>query len=268
MLIYVLFIAVFLLQGQSWVVMTENVWLTMSKIFMIWSFAEEICPHLIKIKTRSRTTDMINNLSEPKSELSYQTSGHPRFSDLGSQPAEMRDYILTSQDPMFPVVRARVSFWKVEGTPFTGILYLGLPGVHTTLGIETGTEGFPVISPPRFFEWGSCDLLVFYLSIFHTQWCGASCQERSNEINCAPPLCPGWHFSLAEGTRKNITTKSQQKQPLPPMMLLPKGQILLLSSMCITKWENQRRARKSNQHYQKIQKLNWSPGSLTHVLNI
>lgn len=110
---------------------------------------------------------------------------------------------------MFSLVRSFVFFWKTEWTPFIGIFYLGLPGIHTTLGIKTGTEGFPVISPPRFFKWGGCDLLVFYLSTFHAQRRGASCQKKNNVINYAPPVFLAWYFVLAEETRNNISTNNK-----------------------------------------------------------
>ena len=77
-----------------------------------------------------------------------------------------------------------------------GTVHLSLPGIYTALGIKTCKEGFPVISPPRLLKRGSGDLLVFYLSTFHTQRCGASCQEKSNVIIYTPPVLLVWYFVL------------------------------------------------------------------------
>lgn len=116
---------------------------------------------------------------------------------------------------MSPVVGAIVCFWKAREHHLYGCCHLGLPGIHTALGIQAGTGGLPVVSPPGLFKWGCSDLLVFYPSIFQAQWCGTSCQVESNVINYTAPIVPALHLQQRRqetplpGTQQNNQNKEQ-----------------------------------------------------------
>ena len=97
-----------------------------------------------------------------------------------------------------------------------GTFHLSLPGIYTALGIKTCEEGLPVISPPRLFKGGSGDLLVFYLSTFHTQRCGASWQEKSNVIIYTPLILLVLYFVLQQ--RQIILLLSNNKTTLTAMI--------------------------------------------------
>lgn len=116
---------------------------------------------------------------------------------------------------MSPVVGAIVCFWKAREHHLYGCCHLGLPGIHTALGIQAGTGGLPVVSPPGLLKWGCSDLLVFYPSIFQAQWCGTSCQVESNAINYTALIVPALHLQQRRqetplpGTQQNNQNKEQ-----------------------------------------------------------
>lgn len=92
------------------------------------------------------------------------------------------------------------------------VCHLGLPGVHTALGIQAGKGGLPVVSPPRLFKWRCSNLLVLNPSIFQAQWCGTSCQEESNKINYTALMIPALHFATQKAKKKFITSRKQQNK--------------------------------------------------------
>lgn len=53
-LIYIPTMAAFTLRRQSWLVVTENIWLANSKIFTNWLFSENVCQHLIWLWVANR----------------------------------------------------------------------------------------------------------------------------------------------------------------------------------------------------------------------
>lgn len=144
-------------------------------------------------------------------------ASHPSLSDLGLQnltlllPSHASPPLSTTS----PVVVAIVCFWQAREHHLYGCCHLGLPGIHTALGIQAGTGGLPVVSPPGLFKWRCSDLLVFYPSIFQAQWCGTSCQVESNVINYTALIVPALHLQQRRqetplpGTQQNNENKEQ-----------------------------------------------------------